>query len=224
MYKELKILIDTFDYEQRKYLARELQNLGGSDSQAICNHLHFLRYGELGQFNPFNNRSYKQLVTDVADYADIDWTKLVANKSWGELTTKEIEDAVIKKLFEDIWSKLSDEEKTKVINKLKDDGQVDLGKILAAGGGLVAANLGGFQVYILSSTILSALSGAIGFTFPFAIYVGGSKAIALAIGPAGWAALAVGSVYQLSKPKWNKLTRALVIISIFRNAPNKDQV
>ena len=41
----------------------------------------------------------------------------------------------------------------------------------------------------MASTVLGGLTSALGITLPFAVYMGMSQMIALAIGPVGWLAL-----------------------------------
>ncbi|MBW4467655.1 MAG: hypothetical protein KME07_19690 [Pegethrix bostrychoides GSE-TBD4-15B] len=51
---------------------------------------------------------------------------------------------------------------------------------------------------------------------PFAIYMGMSQTIALILGPVGWAALAGDILFILNQPNWNRLTLAVVYVSMVR--------
>lgn len=83
------------------------------------------------------------------------------------------------------------------------------------------AKMSGFGVYLMASTVLGGLTGALGITLPFAIYIGMSQTIALILGPVGWATLAGSFVFALNQPNWNRLTLAVVYISTIRNLNNQ---
>ena len=51
---------------------------------------------------------------------------------------------------------------------------------------LTAANLSGFGVYVLATSTLGAITGAIGLTLPFAAYTGLSSVISTDLDPVGW--------------------------------------
>ena len=73
-------------------------------------------------------------------------------------------------------------------------------------GALTAAQLSGFGVYLAATTALSAVSGALGFTLPFAAYTGLSQVVALTIGPVGWVVMGASALYLLGKPSTKDLT------------------
>ena len=67
---------------------------------------------------------------------------------------------------------------------------------LTATGGLVMANLSRFGLYMADSSSLTAISGAVGLTLPFAVYPGRSSVLGFVTGPVGWAALALAAVFK----------------------------
>ena len=89
---------------------------------------------------------------------------------------------------------------------------------------MTLGKMSGFGVYLLASTVLGSLTSALGITLPFAVYVGMSQAIALILGPVGWAALAGSTLFMLNQPNWNRLTLAVVYISVLRNSASESQV
>jgi hypothetical protein len=85
----------------------------------------------------------------------------------------------------------------------------DSGSMGAAAGifaALMAAQLSGFGVYLLASTALGALTGAVGIAFPFAAYAAVSSAIAVAIGPVGWIGAGLFAIWALTDRAARKLT------------------
>ena len=71
---------------------------------------------------------------------------------------------------------------------------------------------------IMVSTVLGGLTSALSITLPFAVCMGMSQMIALAIGPVGGLALFGGLVFTLNQPNWQRLTLAVIYVSMIRNA------
>ena len=88
---------------------------------------------------------------------------------------------------------------------------------------MAAAKASGFGVYLMASTVLGGLTSALGITLPFAAYMGMSQMIALAIGPVGWLTLFGGLAFTLNQPNWQRLTLAVVCVSVIRHTPAKEQ-
>jgi uncharacterized protein YaaW (UPF0174 family) len=203
--------------EQRHGLGALIGSGFGSQPDTLCDHIKYLRAGTLGQL--FWQSSWKQVVTDVADHVHIDWRSLLAGRRWRELPTQEIETAVVVKLFHDMFDQLSPEQQQKVVMEMQresDDPRLEA--LLLGGGAMAAAKVSGFGVYLMASTVLGGLTNMMGLTLPFAVYMGMSQAIALVLGPVGWAALAGGVVWTLNQPNWERLTLGVVYVSLLRNA------
>lgn len=81
---------------------------------------------------------------------------------------------------------------------------------------LSAAQLSGFGVYVLASSGLAAVTGAIGVTLPFAVYTGLTSAISVVIGPAGWAVLGVAILHKLGRPDSRKRLAAVLAVAALR--------
>ncbi|MEG4277988.1 hypothetical protein QUA62_10990 [Microcoleus sp. MON1_C1] len=201
--------------EQRQNLA-ELTNSGfGSSSEILCNHLRYLRCGSLGQL--FWNSSWKQIVTDVADHIGIDWSEIFNDRTWLELSTQEIEGAVVVKLFQNMLDQLTPEQRQQIIMDLRrESDDPNLEGFLLSGGTMFAAKMSGFGVYLLASTVLGSLTSALGIALPFAVYMGVSQTLAFLLGPVGWAALAGGVLFSLNQPNWNRLGLSVIYISTLR--------
>ena len=93
---ELQKLLKNSTEEERNNLVDLIRAPVGNSPDLLCDHMNYLRIGGALQF--FERRSYKQMVTDVADKCEIDWELLTAKKSWEDLRASEIEEAVVEKI------------------------------------------------------------------------------------------------------------------------------
>jgi uncharacterized protein YaaW (UPF0174 family) len=212
---ELFSLLQAATHEERENLAALTGSTFGSAPETLCNHLKFLRTGSIGQM--FWNASWKQLVTDIADHVGIDWLATLDDRSWNDLPTVEIEAAIVLRVFQDIFDTLSPQQCQELLMSMErniDD--PDLTALITSGGVMTAAKLSGFGVYLLASTTLGSLTGALGITLPFAVYIGMSQTIALILGPIGWAALGGGLLWAINQPNWNRLVLAVIFITSLR--------
>lgn len=215
--KEFYKIVKSAPKEQRKNLAKLTESGFGDAPDTLCNHIRYLRAGSIGQL--FWNESWKQVVTDVADHVGIDWISTLNGRRWCDLETQAIETAVVSKLFQDMLEQLSPEQRQKLVMEMKRDSHdPHLESLLLSGGVMAAAKMSGFGVYLIASTVLGSLTNALGITLPFAIYIGMSQTIALILGPVGWAALAGGILFTLNQPNWNRLTLAVVYVSMLRHS------
>lgn len=202
---------------QRQNLASALDSSFGSAPETLCNHIRYLKGGSIGQL--FGCPSWKQIVTDVADHIGLDWSALLQGRTWSDLATQEIEGAVVVQLFQSLLEQLTPTQRQQLILALKQDGgEPHLEGFLVSGGVMLTAKMSGFRVYLLASTVLGSLTNALGIALPFAVYMGMSQAIALVLGPIGWATLAGSLVYSLNQPNWPRLELAVVYVSTLRYA------
>lgn len=213
--QEFYEIVSLVTEEQRQNLA-ELTNSGfGNSPETLRNHIRYLRDGSIGQL--FCNASWKQIVTDVADHIGINWTNTLSDRQWRDLETQEIEAAVVTKLFQNMLEQFSPEQRQRLVMEMQranDDPHLE--SLLLGSGVMTVAKMSGFGVYLLASSVLGGLTNALGVTLPFAIYMGMSQTIALVLGPVGWAALAGGILFTLNQPNWNRLTLAVVYVSMLR--------
>ncbi|MEA5448289.1 hypothetical protein VB780_06905 [Leptolyngbya sp. CCNP1308] len=215
---EFRKIVKRATREQRHNLG-ELTGSGfGSDPDTLCNHIRYLRAGSIGQL--FWDESWKQVVTDVADHVGIDWLALLNGRRWKHLKTDEIETAIVAKVFQDMFDRLTPEQREQVVLEMKrSSDDPNFTGLLLTGGALAAARASGFGVYLIASTILGGLTSTLGITLPFAAYMGMSQVIALTIGPVGWLALFGGLAFTLNQPNWQRLTLGVVYVSVIRNTP-----
>ncbi|MBW4459823.1 MAG: hypothetical protein KME47_06225 [Nodosilinea sp. WJT8-NPBG4] len=214
--REFYDIVQAATDEQRHELGELIGSGFGSQPDTLCDHIKYLRAGTIGQL--FWQSSWKQVVTDVADHVGINWLALLSGRQWQELLTQEIEAAVVAKLFHDIFDQLSPNQQQKVVMEIqRNSNDPRLEGLLLGGGAIAAAKMSGFGVYLIASTVLGGLTNALGLTLPFAMYMGMSQAIALVLGPVGWAALAGEIVWTLNQPNWERLTLGIVYVSLLRN-------
>jgi uncharacterized protein YaaW (UPF0174 family) len=215
--KEFYEIIKLATKEQQEALAKLTDSVFGDTPDTLCNHIRYLRAGSIGQL--FWDTSWKQVVTDVADHISIDWTITLKGRQWGDLETQAIEEAIVTKLFQSMMEQLSPEQQQQLMMEMQRDSDDPHFESFLVGGSVMAlAKVSGFGTYLLASTVLGGLTNALGITLPFAIYMGMSQTISLILGPVGWAALVGSALFTLNQPNWNRLTLAVVYVSMLRHS------
>ncbi|MBD0345802.1 MAG: hypothetical protein ICV63_13460 [Coleofasciculus sp. Co-bin14] len=215
--QEFHKIVSLATEEQRQNMVELTNSAFGNSPETLCNHIRYLRAGSIGQL--FWNNSWKQVVTDVADHIGIDWPSTLEGRSWHNLETQEIETAVVTKLFQNMLEQLSPEQRQQIVMEMRretDDPHLE--GLLLGGSAMAVARMSGFGVYLLASTVLGSLTNALGITLPFAVYMGMSQTIAFILGPVGWVALAGGILFTLNQPNWNRLSLAVVYVSMLRHS------
>ncbi len=183
--KEFRKLMKAASHKERKILAELIGSGFGSSPDTLCNHICYLRAGSLGQLNW--DESWKQVVTDVADYIGLDWKRSFNGRRWKHLKTREIESAVVAQLF------------TLSPTNLK-----DIGKMSHLGSTLLA------------QTVLIGIAEALGVKLPSAV-VGETAWAITASSPQPWADTLGAVISPLHQPNWNKLTLAVLYVSMLRS-------
>jgi len=84
-----------------------------------------------------------------------------------------------------------------------------------AGGALVLANASGFGVYMMASTVVGAVSNALGLGLGFGFYIAMSKTISLLI-PGGFAAVTALTAYKLASPNKKRMVAAVLHLGAMR--------
>ena len=213
---ELRTLLDKASPEDRANLAKVIDAGLGDSPKLLCDHIRFLRAGVIGQF--IDGGDYKKLVTDVADHIQIDWAGLLHGRQWGDLSATEIEDAIVVKALQKILGQLSDEDRRRLAEELgketKDPGIV---AELLCGGAIILGRLSGFQIYILATTAVRALTSALGITLPFVIYTAVTRGLRIVLGPIGWVLLGVSVLLNLNQANWSRLVPGIVYVSYIRH-------
>ena len=111
------------------------------------------------------------------------------------LPTFELEKKIVQQYFEELWDKLTPQQRKELLDKLeKQIGQPIPNKAAIAlmGGGAALAALGatvtltGFAFYTTMSVVISGVAAIFGITLPFGVYTTASSAVAVLAGPVGW--------------------------------------
>ena len=155
------------------------------------------------------------------DYRDIlcDLANLLGVVADPHMSSAQLESAIVQKTWADTLNKLTPEKRATLVTQVEQEA-AKYGKSLksnAAGfAGLAAAQMSGFGVYMLGSTLLGAINSALGLGLGFGAFTGLSSAISLVIGPIGWAALGLYSIRKLGAPNYKKLLPAVILIAASR--------
>jgi uncharacterized protein YaaW (UPF0174 family)/DNA-nicking Smr family endonuclease len=160
-----------------------------------------------------NGKSYSQIVIDVAE-------KLNASDGTND-NTAAIEQSIIRKVWNDTVARMTPEQRQELLAQteaLAAKYGVGLGKELAGLASLTVAQMSGFGVYLLGSTLLGAINSALGLGLGFGAFTGLSSLISTVIGPVGWAALGLFTVLKLGRPNYKKLLPAIILIATARVA------
>ena len=154
-----------------------------------------------------------EIVIDIAE-------KLNASYRTND-STAAIEQSIIRKVWNDTVARMTPEQRQELLAQteaLAAKYGVGLGKELAGFATLTVAQMSGFGVYLLGSTLLGAINGALGLGLGFGAFTGLSSLISTVIGPVGWAALGLFTVLKLGRPNYKKLLPAIILIATARAA------
>ncbi|MGB8355696.1 MAG: polymer-forming cytoskeletal protein, partial [Chthoniobacteraceae bacterium] len=93
---------------------------------------------------------YKQFITHFADRVRIDWEGLLHGRTWQDLTTTEIEDAIVLAIFQKACSHLTDQDRAQLAASLaKTSGNPNMLGGLLSSGALILAKLPAPHIQLL---------------------------------------------------------------------------
>jgi uncharacterized protein YaaW (UPF0174 family) len=161
----------------------------------------------VGSHTYWKNKPYPGIVRDLARKLKVNFSSTDA--------TPDIEQKIVKKHAQDAWVKLKPEERAKIEHVAAIHGKSLKGE-MAGFAALATAQLSGFGVYMMGSTLLSAINGALGLGLGFGVFAGLSELISVAIGPPGWAVICLVAVAKLGAPNYKKLLPVVFLISLER--------
>jgi uncharacterized protein YaaW (UPF0174 family) len=196
---------------------RQITELDSSDFKALIDELRSIGSNSLAQFVRFFSRSNPDEVDVPYEVLLKDACKHLGAQPEPGAGIYSLELALQKKAFEKVVAAMPAGERERFLAEFAaSTREPSLGKEALLGGGIVAANLSGFGLYLASSTALGAITSAIGVTLPFAVYTGMSSTLAVLIGPVGWVALGGWVLHKLGKPDPNKVVAGTLLIANVR--------
>lgn len=216
--EELRQILNKASTEERSALA-EILEAETPTIEDIADAFDWNAQSIVGYYST-DQPSYAQIVEQVAEKLNIEHAGL---------TTKDLEVGIAQEVLQTVWEKMTPEQRTQMETELRQVAQeFDKGGALLSSGSifatLTAAKLSGFGVYLLASTSLGALTGAIGVTLPFAVYTTMSSAIATILGPVGWIGAGLFAIWKLSGPNYKRLIPAVLYVSALRAQQEQERL
>ena len=159
-----------------------------------------------------SKRTYADVVRGLAD-------EMKVAHSPGERMSS-VERSILFKMWTSIEKKLGPKEKQELYTALAKEAEQfgkSFGPEMATFAALGAAQLSGFGVYMLGSTLLGAINGALGLGLGFGAFAGLAGLIAVVIGPIGW--LSAGGIFlgRLTAPNYKKISQIVILMATCRN-------
>lgn len=158
-----------------------------------------------GSWTLGETRTYPAVIRGLAEKLDV--------KVASAAGTREIESALVAHLWHRTEEKLSPADKQELHRKVEEEarkhGKTIVGE-LGIAGVLGAAQLSGFGVYMLGSTLLGGLG------LGFGVFTALSSFISFAIGPPGWILLGLGTLINLTGPNYKKILPVAILVATGR--------
>lgn len=164
-----------------------------------------------GSWSFGTTKSYAEIVRDLASKMDI-----VCGL---DCDIACVESSIVAKVWNDAVKQMTPEQVAALRSELEQFASKygkTIGKEFAGFAALSAAQLSGFGVYLLGSTILGAINGALGLGLTFSVFTGLSSLISVVIGPVGWVGLGLATVVKLGAPNYKKILPAVILIAASR--------
>lgn len=211
--EDLRALLDKASFKQRVGLGKIL----GGDSLTSKELIDQLRWNYQPWWDSALGRepTYREVIEHIVQHLQITSPSRYS-------TVQEHEIRIAQTILNKVWDKMTPEQRIELETELKKSAQkFDKAGSFAASSSMVAAltaaNLSGFGIYLLASTSLGALTGAIGIALPFALYTTMSSALAVIIGPVGWIGLSWFALWKSGESNNERLTSAIVYICMLRS-------
>jgi uncharacterized protein YaaW (UPF0174 family) len=133
-------------------------------------------------------------------------------------SASEIEQKIVQHRFLSVWEQLDPAKREELLGRF-DQEAARQGRSFRAEAGiagtLALANVSGFGVYMLASSLVGSLSSALGVGLSFGFYTAMSQLIATAI-PGGLAAVGAFTLYKVQAPNKQKAMAAVLHIAAMR--------
>ncbi|WP_460184775.1 hypothetical protein [Thermopirellula anaerolimosa] len=144
------------------------------------------------------------------------------------LATFDLERKILEVSFKDLWDKLDQKGRLKVLEAIEKKSGTTVGDkaaIAALGGAGALAALSatvaftGFAFYTTMSVVISTAAGILGITLPFAAYMGASSTVAVLAGPVGWViagVLATAGIVFLTRANYRKSAAFILALHLLK--------
>lgn len=170
-------------------------------------------YGGHSFINPFRGYGvmYHEILVDAAEKMKVHFK--------AEQKTVEIEVQLLAKVLEDVWEKLSEAERSKVLSKAASEG-ADVGGIIgvAGVGGLITLiNAGGFASYQIMLVVINSISRMLlGRGLMLGANAAAAKILSIFAGPFGWALTGLWAVYDIGSTAYRVTIPSAIYIAALR--------
>jgi len=171
---------------------------------------------EAGSWSFGETKSYSEVLRSLAASMSLE--------NSASMPIASVEASIVQKTWANASSKMTAEQLAAVrteLEKVAAQHGKSVGAELTGFAALSAAQLSGFGVYILGSTVLGAINGALGLGLSFGAFTGLSSLISVVIGPVGWIGLGLATVVKLGSPNYKKIL-PVVILAARRRAMMSD--
>lgn len=155
-----------------------------------------------------------------AAYREVAWdaaNKVRVKGLRKEATIAEIEVALVESAWRELLAKATPEERARLIKQLGAEKASMARNVGVAASTMALANLSGFGVYVMASTLVGGLTSVLGVTLPFAAYTGMSSIIATLTGPVGWFAMLAGGLVVMGRVNYRRTVPAVMHIGGVRS-------
>lgn len=162
----------------------------------------------LGSWSFAADKPYREVVYDLATKAEVP----VAASDPVEV----VEEALVRRLVADAVAKMTPSQRAEFearVEELASKHGKTVFKEAAGFAALGAAQLSGFGIYVMSSTLLGTVNGILGLGLGFGAFTGLSSLISTIIGPVGWIGLGVYTLVKLGAPNYEKSTKAVLFLA-----------
>lgn len=156
-------------------------------------------------------KSYDEIVSDTA--------RKIGAQVTASSSTADVEKAIMVRVWEKASAKMTEAQRAELEARIKEIASKhgkQFGKEFTGLAAIGAAQLSGFGVYMLGSTLLGAINGALGLGLGFGVFTGLSSLISVVIGPAGWALLGLVTIAKLGGPNYKKIIPAIIVVATYR--------
>ena len=170
----------------------------------------------LDELNIYSLPSYDLKVKYYDEINYLEYSKEEAVQKGIEYV-EEAEESIILKLLEITYENMSEDEKLSFdeqMNKIAEEFNSNATQNLTGVAGLIAlGNIGGFATYTFLTTAMSTITiGTLGFS----AYTAATSLLSFLLGPPGWTALGIATVFTVGKPNYQKLIPIVAIIGAIR--------